>query len=73
MNSSYKNYKIFRIRLIVILKSNLRGSSIDLVLDLLFNNHQFESSQGHWRFIRLLTLRLCGINRGMCKLANKKL
>lgn len=46
----------------------LRGSTVDPVLDLLSNGHQFEFPQGHWRFTRSLTLESHEISRGVRKL-----
>ena len=45
------------------------GNSVDPALGLLLNGHQFESPQGHWRFIRSLTSGSHGISWGVRKLA----
>ncbi|CBI25315.3 unnamed protein product, partial [Vitis vinifera] len=47
----------------------LRGSLVGRTLGLFPNGHQFESSQGHWRFTRSLTSGPREISRGACKLA----
>ena len=48
--------------------TTLRDSSVGPALGLLPNGHQFESPQGHWRFIRSLTSGPRGISRGVRKL-----
>ncbi|KAG7964342.1 hypothetical protein I3843_09G164800 [Carya illinoinensis] len=45
------------------------GSLVGQALGLLPNGHQFESLQGHWRFIWSLTSGPRGISRGARKLA----
>ena len=51
------------------LELNMLRSFLEGALGFLPNDHRFESSQGHWRFIWSLTSSLCVISRDACNLA----